>query len=376
MYSSTFDTGRFTQQNLRSTRSNRTYRQCRIRTALLGTPNASGRSSTSETAMNTILAADIGGTNARFTVWSRDVNGITETVFSHSYKTECFGTFELCFEQLMVDSGVTHFDSICLAVAGVVKSNRSNLTNLGWVVDGYEIKSLYKIPSVCIINDFEAVGYGISELKTEDILTLHSPKRDATGPIAILGPGTGLGEAFLVWDNSSSRYVVYPTEGSHADFAARGNVQHELSLWVEQEFQECEVEQVCSGPGIVRIYKFLQHKFDVDLPDRTPAQISADAVSGKCTFCKQTIDIFLDILGGEAANLGLKCLATGGVYIAGGIPAKLRHTLQESGLVTAFLRPGAKFHEVRSSFPLHVVLNPDVGLLGSKFVAFNALVSD
>ncbi len=373
MYPRSSHIGSLTQKNLISNRSIRAFRGCSR--ASIGNPQVQARSTSSTTTkMNTILAADIGGTNARFTIWNRDAAGDDKLIFTRSYKTEDYSTFELCYEQFMVDSELRQLDSVCLAVAGVVQSNRSNLTNLGWIVDGDKMKSLYHIPMVCVINDFEAVGYGIFELAKDDILTLHSPEKDASGPIAILGPGTGLGEAFLIWDVSTSRYIVHATEGSHADFAARGQIQHELCLWVEEEFKECEVEQVCSGPGIVRIYKFLQHKFNVELPDRTPAQISAEAVSGKCTFCEQAVAIFLDILGAEAANLGMKCLATGGVYIAGGIPAKMRGILQESGLVASFLRPGAKFHEIRKSFPLHVVLDPDVGLLGSKVVAFNALI--
>jgi len=354
-------------------------RQYRKRSAfVMKSPNASSLQTETQrtrTTSKTVLAADIGGTNARFMAWRYDFDGCVQSTFSWCCRTADYTTFDRCFERMMLELQLQHFDSACFAVAGVVENNRCTLTNLNWTIDGESIKARYDVLSIQVINDFEAVGYGIFELKPDEILTLHSATPISTAPIAVLGPGTGLGEAFLVWDKRLNRYVVYPTEGSHADFAPRGQLQHELSLWIEKEFNECEIEQVCSGPGMVRIYDFLRQRLKLDLPERTPAEISAEAISGTCICCKQTVGIFLEILGAEAANLGMKCLATGGVYIAGGIPLKIKPLLQQSGLVDAFLRPGAKFHGLRNSLPLYAVLNPDVGLLGSRFVATSLLIS-
>lgn len=317
-----------------------------------------------------ILVADIGGTNARFSVW---FVGQSRRAFTWSCETSQYTSFDSCLEQLMAEMPVNTFAAACFAVAGVVHNNKCSLTNLGWIVDAEAIQSRFDIRKVRVINDFEAVGFGVFELDRSDILTLHAGEQELSGTIAVLGPGTGLGEAILTWDRMSGRYSVHPTEGSHADFAARGSLQHELCTWVEEHLSECEVEHVCSGPGLVRIYDFLCERNNHVLPHLTPAEISSKACSGTCKVCSQAVDMFLEILGAEAANLSLKCLATGGVYIAGGIPAKIKDILTNGRLGNAFLRPGSKMHALRNSFPLYVVLNPEVGVLGSKSVALKIL---
>lgn len=316
-----------------------------------------------------ILVADIGGTNARFQVYNID----KEESESWTGQTSEYSDFESCLQAMILQVGVRSFDAACFAVAGVVTNGVCKLTNIGWTVDLSLIKSRFNISKLKIINDFEAVGHGISELKESDLLTLNSGVAQPMGPIAVLGPGTGLGEAILVWSEHREGYTVLPTEGSHADFAPRGQIQRDLSSWVENELSECEVEHVCSGPGLARIYDFLRVRDDPSLPSLTPAEISTRANSNTCTVCECAVEIFLQILGAEAANLGLKCLATGGVYIAGGIPTKILDAVKKGDLLEAFLRPGSKFHLVRSSFPLHVVLHPEIGLLGSSKVARNLL---
>ena len=335
-------------------------------------PNARGQLMSAHATFSeqTILVADIGGTNARFCIWHADQKRAAHTWTSETSKHV---SFDSCLQQLMSELQINSFDAACFAVAGVVANNSCTLTNIGWTVDADSVKSKYNIGKVKVINDFEAVGYGVFELDQSDILTLNDGDRKANGSIAILGPGTGLGEAFLTWDDNLNRYEVHPTEGSHADFAARGEIQHALSLWVEKQLEECEVEHVCSGPGLVRIYDFLRSQNSHSSPVLTPAEISMKANSGGCDLCTQAVDIFLEILGAEAANLGLKCLATGGIYIAGGIPAKMKDSLSNGCLLKSFLRPGSKFCKLRGAFPLYVVLNPEVGILGSKAVALELL---
>lgn len=319
-----------------------------------------------------LLIADIGGTNARFSVWS--ACGLEE-ICRWSCQTSEYDSFESCLEQLVSETQIDEFGAACFAVAGVVSNDRCDLTNIGWNVDAKAIKSRFKMQQVKVINDFEAVGYGIFELAPEDVMTVHEGKPEFNGPVAVLGPGTGLGEAILLWNAHLGQYAVHATEGSHADFAARGTLQHELAIWLEEQLQECEVEHVCSGPGLVRIYDFLRRRNMSGLPILTPAQVSEKAATGSCEVCAQAVNIFLEILGAEAANLSLKCLASGGVYIAGGIPPKMGTMLANGHLLKSFLRPGCKMYTLRDSFPLRVVLNPEVGLLGSKSVALKMLSS-
>jgi len=316
-----------------------------------------------------VLVADIGGTNARFLLWDVAENSHEK----RTYATADFPTFESCMQALMEQLSVTEVDAACFAVAGVVKDGCCHMTNTGWSIDSKILESQFPIRRVELMNDFEAIGHGIFELDAGDLITLHGGTRNPTGPIAVVGPGTGLGEAILLWNSHSRRYDIHATEGSHADFAARGEIQHELALWVEKSLTQCEVEHVCSGPGLIRIYDFLRSRCTESLPTLNAFEITADARSKSCPICVQAVDIFLEILGGEAANLGLKCLATGGVYIAGGIPSKMRDLVTSGSLLESFLCAGSKFSAVRASFPLYVVLNQDVGLVGAKAVAVQLL---
>jgi glucokinase len=229
-----------------------------------------------------------------------------------------------------------------------------------------------------VINDFEAVGYGIIGLQPSDLLTLHNAPPVANAPMVVLGPGTGLGQALLTWDAGAGHYTVHPTEGAHADFAPVGDLQRGLAAHVESALGECEVEMVCCGAGIVRIYDFLRTKTPMTAAGApgglSPADITTKAVAGSCPVAVEAVRMFLAILGGEAANLGLKALARGGVFIAGGIPGKILPLLTGARhLQDAFLKPTCRFAPVRASMPLHVVRTPDPGLRGALLVTLRSV---
>ena len=197
---------------------------------------------------------------------------------------------------------------------------------------------------------------------------------DARGPVAVLGPGTGLGEAMLFWNDERAEYDVVPSEGSHADFAPRGETQRALLAFCEATLGECEIEQVCCGSGIVRIYDFLkEHRGAGDKPELDPAGVTTAALDGTCPVAKEAVDVFLAILGAEAANLALKCLATGGVYIGGGIPPRLMAIIQKGGLLEGYLHKACRYTGVREGFPLHIILNDKIGLAGAKVYAMRQL---
>lgn len=182
-----------------------------------------------------------------------------------------------------------------------------------------------------------------------------------------LRAGTGLGEAYLTWDQALMDYAVWPSEGAHGGFAAQGSKQRELQQFVEAELGECEVETVCSGPGIERLYRFISGGEGMPA-----AKVVESALSSKDQSTEEAVSLFLQILGQEAANLGLKFLAGGGVYIAGGIPPRLgSDKLLDGTLLNAFLGQHTRFHSVRSSFPLYVVNTTEsVGLNGAVERAF------
>lgn len=325
--------------------------------------------------LSTILAADIGGTNARFQIWLLSSDGLNDVLLTEQeFKCKDFPTFELCVSELLKSSGVSNIDHACLAVAGPVKANSCQMTNLSWKIDGDILQKTFKIKSVRVMNDFEAIGYGIHELGESDLLCLNNSPKNPTGPIALIGPGTGLGEALLFWNSTLSQYEVNSSEGSHGRFAPVGELQHKLLKYVEEELGDCEIEHVCCGAGLSRIYNFLCVELKANKSMLDPAEITSKALSGACSVCILSVTIFLEILGIEAANLGLKCLASGGVYIAGGIPLRIQSLLKDGTLLNSFVRKKSRSSFLLSSFPLVVVLNPAVGLIGSKAFARRLLL--
>ena len=329
-------------------------------------------------AAQTVFVGDIGGTNARLQVWTADPTDPSSATmtFEKVYGTSGHPTFESVITDLFADAGVDagSVSAACFAVAGPVADDRCQMTNISWIIDGAALQKSFEISSVKVINDFAAVGYGVLDLQPDEMVTLNQgTAKSPTGPIAVLGPGTGLGEAMLFHNGSS--YDVVPSEGSHADFAPRGETQRALQAFCEATLGECEIEQVCCGSGIQRIYDFLRiHRGMETKPDLDPAGVTDAALDGTCELCVEAVDVFLQILGAEAGNLALKCLATGGVYVAGGIPPRLMKVIGEGGeLKAAFLREECRYKDVRAGYPLHIILNDKIGLAGAKVYAMRQL---
>jgi glucokinase len=275
-------------------------------------------------AAQTVFVGDIGGTNARLQVWTADPSDPASATmtFEKVYGTSGHPTFESVITDLFADAGVDagSVSAACFAVAGPVANDRCQMTNISWIIDGAALQKSFDIASVKVINDFAAVGYGVLDLDPDEMVTLNEgTAKSDVGPIAVLGPGTGLGEAMLFRNATTGAYDVVPSEGSHADFAPRGDTQRALLAYCEEHLGECEIEQVCCGSGIARIYDFLRrHRSRPDLPTLDPAGVTDAALAGSCEVCVEAVEMFLEILGAEAGNLALKCLATGGVYVAGG----------------------------------------------------------
>jgi glucokinase len=317
-----------------------------------------------------VLAGDIGGTNARLAIIERD-----KIIFEKHYPSRGFDKFEDVFAVFVEDAPEPVPSYACMAVAGVVEGNRVEATNIPWTIDGNELKKRFGLKTIHLINDFEAIAWGITVLHRDHLVQIGGGKPISDSPKAILGAGTGLGQAILVPCNKG--YRVLPTEGGHVDFAPRNEKEIGLLRYLMNEFSHVSIERILSGPGLVHIYEFLLEergskegilfKQSVHENDQA-AYITRHAVQGTDELCQQTVRMFCSIYGAEAGNLALKCLATGGVYVAGGIAPKILPILSEGGFRQAFESKG-RMEKVLKHIPTYVVISPQPGLLGAAFMA-------
>ena len=315
-----------------------------------------------------VLAGDIGGTNARLAIVDGD-----QVLFERHYPSGDFERFEDVLASYARDVPEQVPRSACLAVAGVVEGNRLEATNIPWTIDAHDLKERFGLKSVCLINDFEAAAWGVTVIQTRDLVRIGKGTPESHGPKAVLGAGTGLGQAILA--PCAEGYRVLPTEGGHVDFAPRDQDEIRLLRYLMREFPHVSVERILSGPGLVRIYEFLieERGMKQDVPVtgslKDPAAwITRNALQGTDDPCSDALEMFCRIYGAEAGNLALKCLATGGVYVAGGIAPKILPMLSDGGFRQAFEAKG-RMKKILKHIPTYVVTSPQLGLLGSALMA-------
>lgn len=314
-----------------------------------------------------ILAGDIGGTKTWLRL-SRDGTALRE----QRYDSEAYVDLEAMLAEFI---GEDRPSNACFGVAGPVQGRTAKITNLPWRIDADAIAAQFAIPFVSLINDFQAAAYGIEALEASDLFTLQAGKPQEHGPRAVIGAGTGLGEGYLVWQGDT--YQALPSEGSHADFAPADELQVGLWRHLRQRFGHVSWERVVSGPGLAAIYEYLRQRNEfVESPELAAAMrdgdpsaaISEHALEHGNALALAALDLFAAVYGAETGNLALKMLATGGVYVAGGIAPKIFEHLKTGGFLRAFLAKG-RFAPMLATFPVHVVLNPQVGLLGAEVIA-------
>jgi glucokinase len=276
----------------------------------------------------------------------------------------------------------------CFAIAGPVTHNRSQLTNLAWMLSGERLATELHLKQVELINDFEAIGYGVLGLTETDIHTLQSGQPDPQSPLAILGAGTGLGQGFVI--NLGNRHRVFPSEGGHTDFAPQSEIEFQLLRYLldKHAITRISVERVVSGQGIVSIYQFLRDRnFATEsealakiiktweqkagqrsqIPDPAAA-ISQAAKQNTDILAVKTMELFISAYGAEAGNLALKLLPYGGLYVAGGVAAKNLDLLKAGGFLRAFSDKGRVSH-LLEQVPVHIITNQSVGLIGASIRA-------
>ena len=324
-----------------------------------------------------VLAGDIGGTKTLLQIADIFPN-TSRVMFEKSYESRRYPEF-LPLVKEFLKSATAHTDlilaSACFGVAGPVSEREASTTNLPWRIDADACVRELKINNIALINDFQAVGYGIDGLEDKDVIPLQEGIEQSAGPRAVIGAGTGLGEGFLVWNGD--RYDIFPSEGGHVDFGPTDDIQLELLKYLRARFGRVTYERVVSGPGLQNIYAFLRERNpDAESPELKsvwsssdgPAAISRFAMESHDAMAIQALEIFCDVYGAQAGNLALTCLPTGGVYVAGGIAPKIIETLKTSTFMYAFKNKG-RMQSLLETIPVRVIVNPKVGLMGAALMA-------
>jgi len=331
--------------------------------------------------MMKLIAGDIGGTKTTLALYSSE-KGVREPLFEATYASMSCGSLEDIVSRFIEDFGIEEVGYAVFGVAGPVIEEKVAVTNLPWVVDKSLIISSIGFKDMHLLNDLEAMAYSISHLEEADLLSLNKGVPEPKGPRAINAPGTGLGEAYLTWDGS--RYVAHPSEGGHTEFGPGDDTEIELLKYLFERHGHVSYELVCSGMGIPNIYSFLKDRGYYDEPawfseklagadDRTAVIIcTAMDKDSSCAIAKATLRMFVSVLGAETGNLALKILATGGVYIGGGIPPRILPALQEGPFIQSFLRKG-RLSRVLHAMPVSVILNPKAGLMGAAVSGFETM---
>jgi glucokinase len=330
-----------------------------------------------------ILVGDIGGTKTNLALFAKET-GPRKPLQEKTFSSLQYGTFEAMVTEFL---GETKEPVVagCFGVAGPVVNNKAQITNLTWVVDGPKLMSIFHWSSVALLNDLESVGYAIPILDKEDLHTLSAGKPTTDGCIAVIAPGTGLGEGFLTKEGGS--YLTHPSEGSHADFAPVGALQIGLLTYLNARgYTHVSVERVCSGAlGIPNLYAYLKST-GLDEPgwladklatvdDPTPVIVNAAQDSAHpCELARATLGLFVEILGAESGNLALKVLSIGGIYLGGGIPPRILKELEKPTFLQA-LRSKGRFKQLLTGMPVHVILNAKAGLLGAAAFGLNLPIS-
>jgi len=321
-----------------------------------------------------VLAGDLGGTHVRLAIVD-DAAGSWRIVTEHTTASRDYPALLPAVQQFLV--GVDVPARMCIGVPGPVRSGRAELSNLAWTVDAMELAKATGIETT-IINDFVAVGYAIPELTPTDVVEIQpGDGNHADEPIAVIGPGTGLGQVFLL--NEHGRYRPYPSEGGHVDFAPTNPMEYQLHAYLSQSYEHVSVERVVSGPGLVHTYQFLlaragrtEHHEITDAPERgKAAAISRLALNHEDSICAEALAVFVRALASQAADFTLTIQATGGVYIAGGIAPQILPALLDGSFAETFRAKG-RMRNLLETVPVHVVVAEDIGLLGAAAAAAGA----
>ena len=329
-----------------------------------------------------LLAGDIGGTKSLLGLFEPREDR-PAPVATDEFVTLDYDHFESMLDRFLQARAVSAsaIEAASFGVAGAVTNQVARLTNVPWSIDAGALADRAGLRRVRLLNDLEAMAYSVPVLAGDELAVLQEGERVATGNVAVIAAGTGLGEGMLL--NIGGRLVAGQSEGGHADFSARTPRELEMVGALTPMLGRVSAEHILSGPGLVNVYRFthgaieagpdgadapIQRTCDAvgsvdDLAD-LPPRITAAALAGACARCVETLDLFVSAYGAEAGNMGLRVVATAGVYIGGGIAPKILPALRAGGFMDAF-RSKAPLDQLVANMPVAVILNKQSGLLGA-----------
>jgi glucokinase len=330
-----------------------------------------------------LLAGDVGGTKTLLGLFTSDPER-PSAIDVGEFRTLEYSGLEPMIESFLTSRKVEarHIAAATFGVAGAVTDEVARLTNVPWIVECASVSQRLGFSRTHVVNDLEALAYGVTVLEADELSTLQRGVPVHRGNAAVIAAGTGLGEAML--HNVNGRLVPGASEGGHADFAARTPREIEMLRELMTIYDRVSVETILSGPGLVNVYLFTHGTLGggplternmtparlcgavgrVSDPAELPARISRAAMERLCDRCVEALDIFVSVYGAESGNIALRAVATAGVYVGGGIAPKILPALQAGPFLAAF-RAKSPMEELVGAIPVNVILNPDAGLLGA-----------
>jgi glucokinase len=322
-----------------------------------------------EVFMSIQLAGDVGGTKTALVIIDSEL-GPRNFLEKATYASADYPSLDALVQEFLKGKK-WQLARASIDVAGPVVNGRCQATNLPWMIDEISLSKDLGVP-VRLVNDLDAISNAVPVLETSDLETLNPGVPVKHGALAVIAPGTGLGEGFLEWNGGC--YQPHPSEGGHTDFAPSGPLQLKLLNYLMDRFGHVSYERVCSGIGFPNLYAFFKDSGIFNEPAWLQEQIAAAqdpvpvicraALEDKAEIAVATLDLFVSILGSEAGNLALKVLATGGVYLGGGIPPRIIPFLKKAGFSHSFQNKG-RFSGLLANVPIHIILNHEAALIGA-----------
>ena len=328
--------------------------------------------------MGYFLAGDLGGTKALLALYVTTEQGYA-LVREQRFASSGYDDFSGIIADFLRESA-EHPQIAAFGVAGPIAGGKGLMTNLGWRIDQEALREQFQFAEVFLLNDLVAVAQAVTALPPEDFLTINPGTVVPQGSMAVLAPGTGLGEAYLCWNGAG--YTAFPSEGGHVDFAPTSELEHGLLSFLRAEYEHVSYERVCSGKGIPNIYRYLTQGAGMHVSSALQAELDAarditpvlldQALKKNSEVARLTLEIFFSVLAAEAGNMALKFLSTGGVYLSGGILPRLLSVLDSKIFMERFVGKG-RMAGILSAIPVKIVTTDRAGLHGAALTAFRAI---